>query len=148
MKYRVVKTYGHNEIGPCTFRQHRAKSHCRFIHGYALAFELTFESEELDENGWVIDFGSLRSIKDWLQDTFDHKTLVADDDPKFFHLEEMASLGLIDMRPVAAVGVEKFAEMVFDHVDKFLQDNDHWPRVNLVSVKVSEHSGNSAVYLG
>jgi 6-pyruvoyltetrahydropterin/6-carboxytetrahydropterin synthase len=52
----VKKTYGH-ELGLSTcFRQHRAKSHCRFLHGYPLSFTFTFAATQRDENGWVIDF--------------------------------------------------------------------------------------------
>lgn len=48
MIYRSTKTYGH-EIGlSAAFRQWRAESHCRFVHGYALAVKFVFEAGELD----------------------------------------------------------------------------------------------------
>jgi 6-pyruvoyltetrahydropterin/6-carboxytetrahydropterin synthase len=41
----VKKTYGH-ELGlSACFRQHRAKSHCRFLHGYPLSFTFTFAAD-------------------------------------------------------------------------------------------------------
>lgn len=48
MTYKSTKLYGH-EIGlSAAFRQWRAESHCRFLHGYALAVRFEFEADELD----------------------------------------------------------------------------------------------------
>jgi 6-pyruvoyltetrahydropterin/6-carboxytetrahydropterin synthase len=148
MRYQVIKTYGANEGWSCTFRQHLADSHCHFLHGYALGFAITFECSDLDARNWCYDFGDLKSIKAWLQDTFDHKTLVAEDDPMLALFQDMAGNGLIDMRIVPAVGCEKFAELVWHHVSAHLRHSDYHPRVRLVSVKVAEHMGNAAVCLG
>lgn len=148
MTYSSTKTFGH-ELGlSACFRQWRASSHCRFLHGYALSVKLTFECDELDERNWCIDFGGLKYIKEWLQTMFDHTLLVAVDDP---HLDEMcalAGLGLADVRVVDATGCEAFAELIFDRVDLWLKDNGHAPRVWLASVEVREHAGNSAIYYG
>ena len=92
-KYRVIKTYG-NETGlSCAFRQWKATSHCNLIHGYALGFEVTFESTELDERNWVSDFGDLGKLKDFLKETFDHTTVVAEDDPKLNTFTELSNQG-------------------------------------------------------
>ena len=81
MPYKSTKTFGH-ELGlSSAFRQWKAQSHCRFVHGYALAVKFEFEAEELDVRNWVVDFGSLKSLRKMLEDTFDHKLLVAEDDP-------------------------------------------------------------------
>ena len=89
MSFRSTKTYGH-EIGlSACFRQWRAESHCRLLHGYALAVKFVFESEELDVRNWVVDFGSLKTLKGWLEDTFDHTLLVANDDPWKHKLMEL-----------------------------------------------------------
>ena len=49
MAYYSTKTYDHNEGLSCAFRQWRAEdSHCRFIHGYAIAVSLTFGCKELE----------------------------------------------------------------------------------------------------
>jgi 6-pyruvoyltetrahydropterin/6-carboxytetrahydropterin synthase len=55
-----TKSYPH-ELGlSCVFRQHRAESHCKLLHGYALAFTFVFGCTGTDENGWVFDFGGLK----------------------------------------------------------------------------------------
>ena len=68
------KKYGHERGLSAAFRQWRAVSHCRFMHGYSLEFEFVFGTHELDENNWVVDFGSLKNLEAWLRLNFDHKT--------------------------------------------------------------------------
>ena len=78
------------------FRQWRANSHCRFIHGYALRFKVWFDGE-LDERNWVVDFGCFKrnGVKDWFKHMFDHTTVVASDDPHLETFEKMDKEGLI-----------------------------------------------------
>lgn len=143
-----TKTYGH-EVGlSCCFRQHRARSHCRFMHGYALSVKLVFAAKELDERGWVVDFGSLKGFKGWLENTFDHKTLVALDDPLYHEFHRLSELELIQMIPVQATGCEAFAELIYECAEVWLQDNGYAPRVAVHSVEVREHGANSALYVG
>jgi 6-pyruvoyltetrahydropterin/6-carboxytetrahydropterin synthase len=144
--YRSSKTYGH-EIGlSAAFRQWRAQSHCRLIHGYALSVHLEFEADDLDERNWVVDFGSLKSFKGQLENTFDHKLLVAADDPKLKDFEELEALGLAEIVVVPATGCEAFAEMIFEAADVWLEDNGYKPRVRMHHVMVREHGANSATY--
>lgn len=146
--YKSTKTYGH-EIGlSAAFRQWRAESHCRFLHGYALAVRFEFETDELDVRNWVVDFGSLKSLKGLLEDTFDHKTVVAEDDPMLEMFEIMGRNGLIQLRILPATGCEKFAEIIYGATKVWLRDNGYAPRVRLASVEVREHGANSAIYTG
>ncbi len=149
MTYRVVKRYGHDQGLSCTFRQWKAEgSHCQYIHGYALAFAFTFEADSLDARNWVYDFGGLKSLKAWLAETFDHRTIVAKDDPHLSQFYILRGLGLIDEpKVVGEVSCERFAEIAFAIADRLLRDSDYHPRVRLVEVEVCEHPGNSASYL-
>lgn len=150
---QVIKTYGHERGYSSVFRQWRAKSHCRFIHGYALAFTFTFECEddECCENGWVIDFGGLKPLKEYLDAHFDHKFLVAHDDPAlelFLDLSEEKKLGkLVDAIVVQRVGCEAFAEHMYRHVEDMLQAGElGQTKARIVSVEVREHGSNGARY--
>jgi len=146
MGYRSTKTYGH-EIGlSAAFRQHKAESHCRLLHGYALAVKFEFEAEELDCRNWVVDFGGLKSLKTILEDTFDHKLLVAEDDPMKDELCALQGLGVAEVIVLPAVGCEKFAEFIFEVTEQWLKDAGFAPRCKLVSVEVREHGANSAIY--
>mgnify|MGYP001588063145 CR=1 FL=1 len=48
MTYKSTKTYGHAIGLSAAFRQWRADSHCKYLHGYALAVKFVFEAGELD----------------------------------------------------------------------------------------------------
>lgn len=144
--YRSTKTYDFNVGLSCCFRQWRAQSHCRFLHGYALGIRLEFGATELDANGWVVDFGSLKGFKAWLENTFDHKTLVAEDDPQYEMFALLAHEGVIDMVLVERTGCEAFAKLVFECAQLWLRDNGYFPRVQLLSVEIKEHGANSAIY--
>lgn len=148
MTFLSTKTYGH-EIGlSACFRQHRADSHCRLLHGYALAVTVKFKADELDVRNWVVDFGSLKSFKGRLEDTFDHKLLVAEDDPMKDELCALAGLGLADCVVVEATGCEAFAKLIYEFTELWLRDNGYAPRVSVFSVEVREHGANSAIYIG
>ena len=147
MSYRSTKTFGH-ELGlSACFRQWRADSHCRFLHGYALSFKLTFEAEELDERNWVIDFGSLKPVKAWLVEMFDHRLLIARDDPEKDELIRLClDLNIAEYALVDKTGCEAFAELVAGRVNDWLYTNGHHPRVRLIEVECREHGANSAIW--
>lgn len=145
----VTKTYGH-ELGlSAAFRQHRATSHCRFIHGYPLSFKYTLGALTLCPNNWVMDFGGFKQVKQHLVDTYDHKMLIAEDDPHLDELAALAGLGLCDPIIVPFVGCEGFAQQEFDWFNHWLEYNhldDIADRgLRLLSVEVREHAGNSAI---
>lgn len=140
--FQSTKTYTHSVGLSCCFRQWRADSHCRFLHGYALEIKLTFEGE-LDERNWVQDFGGLKPFKQWLENAFDHKTAVAKDDPHIDWFQQGHNIGLLDLYIVGGTGCELFANMVMDawYQEFALQPED---LIKLVEVEVREHAGNSA----
>jgi 6-pyruvoyltetrahydropterin/6-carboxytetrahydropterin synthase len=146
--YISTKTYGH-EIGlSCAFRQWRAESHCKYLHGYALKIRFEFQAEDLDIRNWVVDFGGLKSLKGMLEDAFDHRTLAASDDPLLETFRNLQKLGLIQLHEVEATGCEAFARMIFDMTAQWLRDAGYAPRVTLRQVEVAEHGANSAIFTG
>jgi 6-pyruvoyltetrahydropterin/6-carboxytetrahydropterin synthase len=146
MIYGSTKTYTHSVGLSCAFRQWRAQSHCKYIHGYALQVTLDFHTSEPDENGWVVDFGGLKGIKKWLEDTFDHKLLVAKSDPKFEELTNLdIPLGVAQVMVLEEVGCENFAKYIGDYVWKWIDRTPELKdRVSLRQVTIAEHEGNSA----
>ncbi len=144
--WRVVKTYGHDEGLSCTFRQWQAAhSHCRFLHGYALAFRFAFATATPDDRGWCIDFGGLKPLRAWLHETFDHTLLASADDPHLPALRRLQADGLVQLRVLEAVGCEAFAAEAHRWATAFLA-RETSGRVWLESVDVSEHAGNTASY--
>lgn len=158
--YKVTKTYGHDLGLSCCFRQHRADSHCAKLHGYAIAVKLEFTSSSLDERNWVIDFGALKPVKEYLVDTFDHTTIIAQDDPELSRFQKMHDDGLIDLRVMPNVGCEAFAGEIYMHVRSWLTTMRFGESktidapifalrgLDLASVEVREHGANAASYYG
>ncbi|HEY1097155.1 MAG TPA: 6-carboxytetrahydropterin synthase [Alphaproteobacteria bacterium] len=146
-RYFATKTYSPERGFSCTFRQWRADSHCKFLHGYALGVKMIFASEELDERHWVYDFGGLKWVKAFLEEHFDHTTCIAADDPELTTFKELDAKGLIQLRVLPAIGCESFAKFIYDFIQPRVVDETEG-RVVLHSIEVFEHSGNSAVYQG
>lgn len=148
-RFYSTKTYG-NEAGlSCCFRQWRAThSHCSKLHGYSLGVRLVFECQTLDDRGWVQDFGGLKLVKKWLQETFDHTVLIAVDDPCLSNFKTLDKQGLIDLRIVEGVGCESFARFICNQVNKILSETEQLNSTARVhSVEVFEHGANSATYV-
>ena len=144
-KYYSTKTYGHNIGLSAVFRQPLAHSHCKFLHGYSLQFKFIFGCEELDERNWVVDFGGLKPLKKWLEDSFDHKVVVDREDPLLYKLSELESCGLAELTLFDGVGVEKFAEHAHKFADKLVREmTDN--RCYCVSAECAEHGSNSAIF--
>ena len=127
------------------FRQPLAHSHCKFLHGYSLQFKFTFGCDELDERNWVVDFGGLKPLKAWLEDSFDHKLVLDREDPMLYKFTELENAGLAEITLLDGVGVEKFAEHAYNFANTLVQDMTDG-RCKCVEVECAEHGANSAIY--
>jgi len=136
------------------FRQWKATdTHCRFVHGYGISFEVYFEGD-LDHRNWVWDFGGMKraktkidgkSPKEWMDYMFDHTLIVAEDDPELEAFKQMDRAGVAQVRVIPATGAEKFAEYIYDKLNDFVADETE-NRVKVVKVKFMEHGKNAASY--
>jgi 6-pyruvoyltetrahydropterin/6-carboxytetrahydropterin synthase len=136
------------------FRQWKAETtHCRFIHGYGISFKVYFEGG-LDDRNWVWDFGGMKraktkidgkSPKEWMDYMFDHTLIVAEDDPYINAFKEMDTAGVAQVRVIPATGAEKFAEYIYNKLNKFV-DTETEGRVRVTKVKFMEHGKNAAYY--
>ena len=146
MAYFSTKTYGHNIGLSAVFRQPNADhSHCHLLHGYSLAFKFTFGCSNLDNKNWAVDFGGLKPLKAWLEDSFDHKTAIDIADPMKDELLHLETLGLAEIRQFDGVGAEKFAEHAWRYADelvKSMSDGRCWCE----SAECMEHGANSAIF--
>ena len=136
------------------FRQHGAEgTHCRFLHGYAVSFKVYFEGE-LDEKNWVWDFGGMKRAKgtidgmnpkEWLDYMFDHTTIIARDDPALSVFKKLDEDGLIQLRVLDYTGAERFAEFLFNKLNKFVEEETD-NRVRVSQVEFREQERNNAIY--
>ena len=146
MPYYSTKTYGHNIGLSAVFRQPNADhSHCHLLHGYSLGFKFTFACDHLDDKNWAVDFGGLKPLKAWLEDSFDHKTAIDRSDPHMDTFLELEKKDLIDLRVFDGVGAEKFAQHAFEFADTLIKERTDG-RCWVHSVECAEHGANSAIY--
>lgn len=131
---------------PCTHRQWRASSHCRFVHGYSREFYFEFEASELTPEGWVVDFGGLKELKAWLNHMFDHTFLVAQDDPELATFEELHKRGAIQLRVLPNPGMEGTCEFVYNEASKILKKL-YGDRAWISFVEVKENENNSGQFI-
>jgi 6-pyruvoyltetrahydropterin/6-carboxytetrahydropterin synthase len=139
------------------FRQWQAEgTHCRFLHGYAIEFKVTFEGE-LDHRNWVWDFGGMKrantqidgmSAKAWMDYMFDHTVVIAEDDPTLPTFRAMDDNEIIQLRVMEGpVGAEKFAEFIYNKLNAFVQEETDG-RVKIARVEFFENKKNTAIYEG
>jgi len=146
--YNIRMRFTSNKVinlGSAAFRQWRSThSHCQFIHGYNLTADITFEAEELDERNWVMDFGGLKDLKKTLEHTFDHKLVVASDDPQLDVIKQLEEVGVAEVIVLpGGVGCERFAEFVLKTADTFVDESTDG-RVRVRSVQINENGSNFA----
>ena len=146
MPYYSTKTYGHNIGLSAVFRQPKADhSHCHLLHGYSLAFKFTFGCKDLDDKNWAVDFGGLKELKRWLEEQFDHKTVIDSEDPHMEDFYELEKKGLAEIVVLDGVGAEKFAEHAWRYADELIRKASG-DRCWCESAECSEHGANSAIY--
>ena len=142
MKYTSTKII---ELGSCAFRQWRADSHCKYVHGYRLVAKFWFGCDRLDERNWVVDFGGLKELKQVLEKQFDHTLFVSADDTLLDQFKALHDAGAADLRIMhKGVGIERTAEWCFDVADAHVRGitkNRCW----VEKVEVWEHDKNSAI---
>jgi 6-pyruvoyltetrahydropterin/6-carboxytetrahydropterin synthase len=129
---------------PFAHRQHLHKGHCSLIHGHNWTIRLTFGCHELDEHGFVIDFGGLRFIKNWIDENLDHACV--------FAAEDMVGRELIKQRPevfkvyiVDNCSAEGLASHLFDVFEKMV-DKESGGRVFLHEIELREDSKNAVQF--
>jgi len=139
--YTCSKTY--SDI-PFAHRQFRHFGHCNLIHGHNWSFTFTFGCTELDENEFVVDFGALEFLKNWLEEQFDHAFV--------YGIDDVASKQMLTEFPdlfkaieIEAPSTEGVARYVFKQSKPMIQDA-FGERVSLISVSVCEDSKNSVEY--
>jgi len=130
--------------------ENRDATKCSWCHGYSRYIKFTFQGE-VDERGWVFDFGDTKFIKEWLDHNWDHKTLVSDDDPELEYLKEMdkrniLKINIIDTSTGWNPGMEGCGKWVYDCINPIVLSRTN-NRVSIAKIEIWEHEGNSACYV-
>ena len=130
---------------PLSHRQPFHSGKCSRLHGHSWAITLTFEADELDKNGFVIDFGDLHFIGDWIEEHLDHGILLCSNDPLKEDLEVLQSKQLLTIHWVESASCEGIARFLFETFDPMVREKTK-DRAWLQSLHLEEDSRNSATY--
>ncbi|GAA4519731.1 MULTISPECIES: 6-pyruvoyl trahydropterin synthase family protein [Sphingobacterium] len=125
---------GHRVVG------HEGK--CRFLHGHNYRIHFEIQAESLDTVGRVIDFSVIKEkLCMWLEEHYDHKFLIWQEDPLLKDLQKIAdeSLVIVPYNPTA----ENIAKYLVEVIGpQQLKDT----ACRLIRCKVEETQKCSATY--
>lgn len=130
---------------PWAHRQHKHGGHCTLVHGHNWKISITFGCKEPDNNGFVIDFGGLKFIKDWIALNLDHACVFNRDDPMREALFRVGEGSVWKMYVVDSCSCEGMAKHLHELFDPLVREKTTG-RAWIVSIEVAEDSKNSAVY--
>ena len=151
LKIKATKVYKNL---PCGHAQHfdmnddGTPGHCAQIHGYDREVEFTFAGEP-DEHGWIVPFGKLKPVKDFLEYYFDHVTVLPADDPRLEsllispHVIPGGVLGTLRVLP-SGVSMEMSSVFIWEHVNHYIYKTTNG-RCYVERVRVYEHERNDAM---
>lgn len=124
----------------CGHRVYGHESKCAHLHGHNYRITFTI-SGSLDSLGRVIDFGVIKSVLcAWLEENWDHKFLVWEDDPMVNVLKAIDGPGTVPV-PFNPTAENMAAHLVNVVAPKVLPAN-----VLLIKCKVEETRKCSATY--
>lgn len=146
MIFKSTKKMGPISVG---HRQWRDDGHCAWAHGYGRYVEFTF-SGDVDERQWVLDFGDLKDVKKWIESQWDHRLLLASDDPLLEHFLALQDLGgvnvnVMDVKQGWGPGIEGSCKFLYDNIQPMIDKKTEY-RVDIECVRIWEHENNSAMY--
>lgn len=127
---------------PFGHRQPSHDGHCAHVHGHNWAVSVTFAARERDACGFVVDFGKLGALREYLY-LFDHALVLAEDDPHRLTFETLERAGLCRLVFVRDGSCEGLAAHFLDAFDRIVRA-ETGGRVRVSEVMVEEDRRNSA----
>jgi 6-pyruvoyltetrahydropterin/6-carboxytetrahydropterin synthase len=99
---------------------HRLLNHggkCAHPHGHNARVRIVLKSDQLNEDGMVLDFSKLKqTIGQWLEDELDHRMILEENDPLVEVLRKMNEpMFLLKWKPTA----ENLARLLFEKTVEF-----------------------------
>lgn len=92
------------------------ESNCKYLHGHRFSVEVTFEADELDALGRIVDFGEIQQkLGDWILNHWDHNVILAKKDSALGESIDGItgqSVFYLEKNPTA----ENIADYLFRHV--------------------------------
>ena len=130
---------------PWAHRQNHHDGHCAYLHGHNWSLAITFGCHELDKNGFVVDFGKLKFIKQWIDEHLDHACVFNEDDPLREELVRVGGTAVWKPYLVKCCSCEGMAQHLHAVFDALVRQNFNG-RAFIIAIEVVEDSKNSAMY--
>lgn len=119
---------------------------CASWHGYDRSVIMTFAGRT-DEMGWVVPFGGLKKVKEFVEYYFDHTALIPANDPRveeIIRISDGMTIPLFKYRVLPyGVSMEMSSLFVWEQVNPYILDITDG-RCYLEKVEMVEHDSNSA----
>ena len=130
---------------PFAHRQHRHAGHCAHIHGHSWTLSLTFACKELDRHGFVVDFGGLGFVREWIDRNLDHACVIGADDPELTWLKSKdgSVFRLLVIESAAAEGIARHLYAALDPLVRAKTEGRAW----IAEVELHEDSRNSVRFV-
>ena len=131
---------------PCAHRQFRHDGNCALIHGYSRSFHFVFGAKTTTKEGFIVDYGDLKELKNHLEYMYDHTLVLDPEDPHMDTFRELEKQGVcqIRMQPLGP-GMEGAAHYMCEWTDKYLREKTKG-RAWVISVEARENDKNSTIY--
>lgn len=116
---------------------------CQRVHGHNYGITFILESEQLNKMGMVVDFSVVKkSIGKWLDENWDHRFMLYDEDPLSKEISPMAKAkyGVVDVpfNPTA----EGMAYHLLNEICPFIVANN---TIRVIAVEVEETENCKAI---
>lgn len=121
MRFEVTKRYDDLTF---THRAHNHDGHCRNVHGHCASVEVTFSALKKDGDGFVVDFGKMKWVNEFITELMDHTLLINEDDPYVGDFKKFNGVfRCFDIRVVPSNSCEGMAKYLFEQIDKRIPGN-------------------------
>lgn len=111
------------------FRNYTGK--CTNNHGHSFKVKLFLEGTELDDKDMLLDFVETKALKAWVNETFDHVTILWEGDPLIQHLEALDNKVLKTKKNPTS---EHIAEIILEKATEMFNKS----RVRVQCIEVNE----------
>ena len=130
---------------PFAHRQPLHTGHCSKIHGHNWSIIIEFEAAQLDENGFVVDFGNLKYFKAFIDEYLDHACLFSKGDSRVQDLAQSEFKDLFKILWVDNASCEGIALFLYQEFSRLLKAHEG-DRVSIRSLKLYEDEKNFVSY--
>jgi len=131
---------------PWAHRQHLHDGHCAFVHGHNWGITIVFGCYEVDDNGFVVDFGKLKFLKGWIEEHLDHACVLNAEDPIIKQLPLVGGSSVWKTYLVPNCSCEGIAQHLFGVFNPMVINASNG-RAFVVSIEVTEDAKNAATFV-